>query len=104
MVAKELPPTEGLLQIEIKQDIKPTNDIMKNFYTVAGTILVASIIVLLASIIGGTIIWATWDMIDIFIGDTFLPENPIWWDCVKVSWLLTTISRIFLPTVEIKKV
>ncbi len=75
---------------------------MEKFYTLIGAGLTAIIIISLASIITGTILWAIWDVIYIFFGKTFLPENPTWWQCVKVSWLLSIIARIIIPNIEIK--
>ena len=76
---------------------------MEKLYSIIGAALTAIILVLFAALISGTIIWATWDMIYIFFGKTFLPENPTWWQCIKVSWLISVVARIIVPNFEIKK-
>lgn len=77
---------------------------MNNFFSVIGSVGVGIIIIAIASILSGTIIWLTWDVVEIFFSPlVFLPQNPTWWQFVKVAWLVSTVARLFLPNVEIKK-
>lgn len=76
---------------------------MKNIIELISTGATVIILILIVATISGTIIWATWDVIKIFYPLEYLPEDPTWWQCVKVAWLTSTVMRLFLPNVEIKK-
>ncbi len=77
---------------------------MENFYILIGTSITVVALIAGVSFFSGTMIWLTWDVIEIFFSPlTFLPEDPTWWECIKVSFLISVTARLFWPKVEIKK-
>ncbi len=77
---------------------------MEKFIEAVGAVFVVVVGIAALSVISGTILWGTWDALHKIIPQaSFLPTNPSWWTLVKFSWLVSTVSRMVLPNVKIKK-
>lgn len=77
---------------------------MNKYLTAVGAATTIIVTIFIVAIISGTILWGTWDVVPVFFPTLAksLPVDPTWWMFVKVSWLVTTIARLFIPNIKVK--
>lgn len=78
---------------------------MNDFINKLTLVITTLVAIAIGSVLTGTIIWGTWDVIATFYSPLlqWLPADPAWWDCVKVSWFTGTVAGIFFSTFKSSK-
>lgn len=70
---------------------------MDKLVTGIGLIVLGSILLFIVSIVGGTIVWATWPHIHAMFPQAaakgIIAQDLSWWDSVCVTWLFSVLIK-----------